>query len=183
MVYLGLQNCRESTTGDQCQLCAKGYYGEPNQPGGCRPCACPSTDRNFADSCQLLRNGSQSCSCSVGYRGDRCQKCDYGYFGNPSQGVSCQACLCNVNGSVSDECDELNGQCNCKPGITGRDCSYCAPRHVISPTGCTCKTSKQQIRVPSLTSMLIFSLRGWLYRSSVQRSGQYGPFYRPFRFY
>lgn len=64
-------------------------------------------------------------------------RCDYGYYGNPATGP-CLPCHCNPNGSVSDECHELTGQCNCKPGITGRDCSYCAPRHVISPTGCTC---------------------------------------------
>lgn len=121
-------------------MCAKGYYGDPGAPGGCRPCACPSVERNFADACHLLRDGTQSCACGRGYRGERCEKCDYGYFGNPLQGVPCQACLCNANGSVSDECDELTGQCNCKPGITGRDCSYCAPRHVISPSGCTCKS-------------------------------------------
>ena len=137
VVWLFSKGCRDNTAGDSCLLCAKGYYGDPGQPGGCRPCACPSVERNFADSCHLLRDGTQSCSCARGYRGERCEKCDYGYFGNPLQGVPCQACLCNANGSVSDE---LTGQCNCKPGITGRDCSFCAPRHVIGPSGCICES-------------------------------------------
>lgn len=154
------KGCRDNTAGDACHLCAKGYYGDPGQPGGCRPCACPSVERNFADSCHLLRDGTQSCSCARGYRGERCGKCDYGHFGNPLEGVPCQACLCNANGSVSDECDELTGQCNCKPGITGRDCSFCAPRHVIGPAGCTCESLARQSAPSSavIDSFFIFSL-------------------------
>jgi laminin alpha 1/2 len=134
--------CRENTAGDRCQLCAAGFYGDPSQPGGCKPCSCPTQERNFAESCRVVVSQQQqqqwSCSCQRGYSGERCQRCDYGYYGQPTQGIPCQPCHCNVNGSVSDECHELTGQCNCKQGITGRDCTYCAPRHVISPDGCTC---------------------------------------------
>lgn len=55
------------------------------------------------------------------------------------EGGKCVPCECNPHGSVSDECHELTGQCNCRPGITGRDCSHCQPRHILTPKGCTCK--------------------------------------------
>ena len=31
------------------------------------------------------------------------------------------------------QCNELTGQCRCVPGVKGRDCSQCAPRHVLTP--------------------------------------------------
>ena len=79
-------------------------------------------------------------------------RCDYGHYGEAVAGA-CQPCQCDADGSISDECDEVTGQCNCKPGITGRDCTYCAPRHVISPQGCTCPFSSDflcRFRFPSL---------------------------------
>ena len=30
------------------------------------------------------------------------------------------------------QCDELTGQCRCVPGVKSRDCSQCAPRHVLT---------------------------------------------------
>lgn len=35
------------------------------------------------------------------------------------------ACDCSVNGSVDDFCNQFNGQCTCRPNISGRDCSSC----------------------------------------------------------
>lgn len=38
---------------------------------------------------------------------------------------------------MSDECDELTGQCNCKKGVTGRRCEKCElPRHLLSEYKC-----------------------------------------------
>ena len=118
-------NCRENTAGDNCHICAPGFYGDPSTGGGCKPCSCPSVDRNFAESCRVVQSSSSSsasihqqwsCSCLVGYSGERCQRCDYGFYGQPTEGIACQPCHCNVIGSVSsDECHELTGQCNCKP--------------------------------------------------------------------
>ena len=66
-------------------------------------------------------------------------RCDFGYYGNPrAPGGSCVPCNCDPHGSIHFGCDET-GKCSCKPGITGIDCSMCAPRHIISENGCTCK--------------------------------------------
>lgn len=35
------------------------------------------------------------------------------------------ACNCNVNGSTSQECNNVTGACNCKPNITGAQCDRC----------------------------------------------------------
>lgn len=66
-------------------------------------------------------------------------RCADGYYGNPSEpGGFCKPCNCDPNGSIGRGCD-ANGQCRCRPGIIGRDCSQCAPMHIVSENGCTCK--------------------------------------------
>uniref|UniRef100_A0A7M5V486 Uncharacterized protein n=1 Tax=Clytia hemisphaerica TaxID=252671 RepID=A0A7M5V486_9CNID len=36
-------------------------------------------------------------------------------------------CNCNPIGSINSTCNKVAGQCFCKPGVTGRDCSRCSP--------------------------------------------------------
>lgn len=61
-----------------------------------------------------------------------------GYFGNPeSEHGKCESCNCNTDGIVSDECDEVTGQCNCKSGVIGKMCDKCeAERHVLQNQKC-----------------------------------------------
>nr|CAD7199120.1 unnamed protein product [Timema douglasi] len=69
--------------------------------------------------------------------------CSYGWFGYPKRpGGFCRPCECNRHGSVSDECDEETGQCNCKPGIASRDCSECTGRTVLTDRGCSCESKR-----------------------------------------
>lgn len=79
-----------------------------------------------------------SCYCKEGYTGSRCNRCDKGYFGEPQKlDGSCESCDCNIEGIVSDECDELTGQCNCKHGVIGRRCDRCElPRHLLMNNKC-----------------------------------------------
>ncbi|XP_021959945.2 laminin subunit alpha-1 isoform X2 [Folsomia candida] len=132
------QNCLENTGGRHCEQCAVGYYGDPFEK--CLPCPCPSIWNTHAESCYLPPNSEQfECFCRPGYTGAACDRCAYGYYGRPWEtGGHCSACKhCNEHGSVSDECHEVTGQCNCKPGISGQTCSKCADRHVIVGKTCT----------------------------------------------
>lgn len=109
------QQCRDSTGGPNCDVCQEGYYGNPDI--GCEACPCPETNRNFARGCHVHK-GKVSCICKTGYTGHLCDKCMLGYYGN-TEGLNgkCSECDCDPDGIVSDECDEVTGQCNCKPGM------------------------------------------------------------------
>lgn len=128
-------NCRANTAGSNCELCASGYYGDPNR-GPCRACACPSLTQNFAETCEADRVAGYICHCKEGYTGDKCDRCAFGFYGRPAEpGGRCIPCDCDPNGSLHGGCD-THGRCTCKPNIQGRDCSQCAPRHIIIDTGC-----------------------------------------------
>lgn len=100
---------------------------------------------SFSWKCAFIFNSFMNCY----YR------CSYGWFGFPQKiNGSCRMCECNPHGSVSDECHELSGQCNCKLGITGRDCSVCPPRHTLSNKGCVGKSLSSVFNV--LFLLLIF---------------------------
>ncbi|KAK7085775.1 Laminin subunit alpha-2 [Halocaridina rubra] len=148
------KNCRDNTMGPHCEVCATGFYGNPAIES-CKPCACPSLEQNFAETCQADRYAGYICHCRTGYTGDKCDRCDYGYFGRPAQpGGSCQPCNCDPFGSLHEGCD-TNGQCSCKPGITGRDCSQCAPRHVTSANGCiSCEDGCVNILLDEVEAMI-----------------------------
>lgn len=130
-----IQDCIRNTGGKYCNTCAEGYYGHPDE--SCEPCPCPETRKNFARGCYVSKS-SVACYCKEGYTGQLCDRCDKGYFGYPQHTDGfCESCDCNMEGIVSDECDELTGQCNCKPGVTGRRCDKCElPRHLLIDYQC-----------------------------------------------
>ncbi|OQV23620.1 Laminin subunit alpha-2 [Hypsibius exemplaris] len=135
-------NCLHQTEGERCQRCEKGYYGEAHkgQRDGCKRCACPSVDHNYSESCSVVRHDDAVdfvCDrCRHGFIGEKCESCEKGYYGNPRRGVPCVPCQCNTWGSANNLCDVLTGQCQCRGGLQGRDCSKCQVGHVITSNGC-----------------------------------------------
>lgn len=124
-------------------MCAEGFYGNPMLLNGkCEPCPCPSITQNFAKSCKPgVRNKQFICKCKEGYHGNKCDVCNKGYYGQPKKaGGHCLACNCNKEGRLSIECDFITGQCQCKHGITGKQCSQCIKsRHILQNNTCTRK--------------------------------------------
>ncbi|KAJ8669684.1 hypothetical protein QAD02_000943, partial [Eretmocerus hayati] len=131
-------NCKKNTRGPTCEICAESFYGDP-EITGCLECPCPHMDKKFSSTCEVSNNNEVVCICKPGYSGSRCEYCAHGYHGQPSvPGGSCEPCECSIGGSLSDKCDMEIGQCPCKPGFTGRDCSKCIKeRHVLVGDRCS----------------------------------------------
>ncbi|GFV46525.1 laminin subunit alpha-1 [Trichonephila clavipes] len=129
-------NCRENTAGAFCDLCAKGFYGDPKL-GLCNPCECPLVENSFSDTCEGDIYDHNCTNCLPGYEGKHCERCSLGYYGVPTMlGGNCLPCNCNPYGSLDRVCDRMTGQCFCRRGIGGRDCTMCKARHILTDVGC-----------------------------------------------
>ncbi|KAJ8320450.1 hypothetical protein KUTeg_002037 [Tegillarca granosa] len=45
-------------------------------------------------------------------------------------------CRCHHLGSTRNDCEQMEGNCNCKPGVIGRKCDTCLDGTYIDETGC-----------------------------------------------
>lgn len=127
----GVCECLDFTTGMTCEQCLEGFYGNAliGTPGDCHPCPCP--DRT---SCaQIAETGEVVCTnCPEGRTGIRCQRCEDGYYGDPSGQSgpvrSCTRCECNGNVDLNavGVCHHLTGQClKCLAHMEGDRCQRC----------------------------------------------------------
>ncbi|XP_023282957.1 laminin subunit alpha-3 [Seriola lalandi dorsalis] len=66
--------CRSGYTGDKCERCAPGYYGEPLTPGGsCRPCNCNGNGNNCDPRTGVCKNTLEPGDTNTD---ESCQECD-----------------------------------------------------------------------------------------------------------
>ena len=133
--------CRVGYTGKLCNECADGYFGDPLTTG-CKPCEC-NGNIDLASKGNCDRHTGECLRCVNNTGGKRCEKCQPGYFGNGSLG-NCQRCKCDMCGSASSICNEVTGECSCKPGVTGLLCTVCQSERwdFHSCNGCqSCKCS------------------------------------------
>ncbi|KAH9420223.1 Laminin subunit alpha-2 [Dermatophagoides pteronyssinus] len=132
--YICLE-CPEGYTGERCELCANGYFGNPLIPGGfCAPCDCgPNANTTVEGYCDRLTGQCKYCLENFG--GWKCDECLPDHWGNAAIG-DCKACNCDIQGSVSTQCNPTTGQCECKPNYTGVRCDHCAPGYGNIELGC-----------------------------------------------
>lgn len=135
-VETGKCACQHHTTGDNCERCLPGYYGQAHYgtPDDCKKCPCPA-----GVSCSQLPNSNNvvCLNCPAGYTGDRCEYCDDGYFGDPEGLVTgvrrpCELCSCsgNVDQNTIGNCNTTTGHClRCTRNTYGVYCEKCLPGH------------------------------------------------------
>ncbi|CAH1775060.1 unnamed protein product, partial [Owenia fusiformis] len=117
-------SCKPGYTGQFCEVCDLGFWGDPNIPGGeCKPCGC-SGNINLMDpsSCDKATGGCLRCINNS--TGPNCEQCADWFWGD-ALARDCRGCTCDQCGSRS--CDKFTGTCNCQNNVIGRDCNQCAP--------------------------------------------------------
>ncbi|XP_028035475.1 laminin subunit gamma-1 [Bombyx mandarina] len=122
--------CKHNTTGSNCELCAKGFYGNAiaGTPDDCKPCPCPKDS-----GCIQLMDQSIVCTdCPDGYAGPRCEVCADGHFGDPNGQFGpqkqCEECQCNGNVDLNavGNCNRTTGEClKCIYNTAGQHCDKC----------------------------------------------------------
>ncbi|XP_009320455.1 PREDICTED: laminin subunit gamma-3, partial [Pygoscelis adeliae] len=117
--------CLYNTTGEHCERCRPGFYGDalaPDPAGKCAPCDCnPDGSAPGLEGCDP---STGQCHCLPHVTGRACGLCQPGYYGlQPA--VGCKSCECHSTGSRESECHALTGQCSCQPGVAGKQCDRC----------------------------------------------------------
>ncbi|XP_065165794.1 agrin-like isoform X2 [Atheta coriaria] len=91
----------------------------------------------YSESCDAT---TMTCSCRPGVGGEKCDRCEPGYWGLPKISSGHQGCIpcgCSPIGSVREDCEQMTGRCVCKPGIQGQKCTVCTSHDkVLGPNGC-----------------------------------------------
>ncbi|XP_052640257.1 laminin subunit alpha-2 isoform X4 [Harpia harpyja] len=130
--------CKPGTTGQYCERCADGYFGDALDARNCQPCHC-HINGSVSEICDS-RTGQ--CECKANVIGRRCDICKPETFGLQSS-RGCVPCNCNSFGSKSFDCDG-DGQCYCQPAVTGKKCDRCAHGfYNFEEGGCTsCECSR-----------------------------------------
>ncbi|KAJ8915786.1 hypothetical protein NQ315_004598 [Exocentrus adspersus] len=130
--------CQHNTAGENCEFCARGYYG--NALGGtsedCQPCGCP----NGGACIQIDEDIIMCTECPTGYTGHHCDSCSDGYYGDPTgqfgPPTTCEICDCNMNidPNAIGNCDPITGEClRCIYNTGGSKCDICLPGFYGNP--------------------------------------------------
>ncbi|KAI3378928.1 hypothetical protein SNEBB_010582 [Seison nebaliae] len=142
--------CIHHTVGWECQDCDIGYWGNATSAdtnNKCFPCNCHHLGtKNDSIIYPVHQNGlidceitTGQCLCRPNVLGLQCDQCLDGYYNLHSPDVDgCQACDCDVTGSLNGTCDMYTGQCHCRERVTGRRCDQCQSyTYGFSLDGCT----------------------------------------------
>uniref|UniRef100_A0A8D2JD09 Laminin subunit alpha 3 n=1 Tax=Varanus komodoensis TaxID=61221 RepID=A0A8D2JD09_VARKO len=129
----GQCDCRPGITGWHCDQCLSEAKSFPHCQGSSNEC-----DPAGAGSCQCLQN----------VEGPTCSTCKPLYWNlakeNPDGCIECQ---CNEVGTLSGvrECQQVDGECYCKPNVCGGSCDTCedgyyglAVNNYFGCQGCKC---------------------------------------------
>ncbi|XP_007432316.1 laminin subunit alpha-3, partial [Python bivittatus] len=114
----GQCDCRPGFIGQQCDRCISTTNSFPHCQGVINECDPAGTRDSYSGYCECLQNVD----------GPTCNICKPLYWNlareNP---YGCVDCQCDVAGALSGirECQQLDGECYCKPNVCGGSCDTC----------------------------------------------------------
>ncbi|XP_063223363.1 multiple epidermal growth factor-like domains protein 8 [Bacillus rossius redtenbacheri] len=79
-------NCEDWTTGDFCQECRVGSYGNATTSLGCSECNCNGHGDRDLGICDRVTG---KCFCQDNTEGEHCSRCKQGHYGDPRNGGMC----------------------------------------------------------------------------------------------
>lgn len=134
-------DCQHNTDGRECEKCKPFHFDRPwgratsSAANECVPCSCNLHARRCRFNMELYRlsggvSGGVCYKCRHNTAGRHCHYCKEGYFRNQARPMThkkaCRPCNCHPVGSSGKICNQTNGQCPCKDGVTGLECNRCA---------------------------------------------------------
>ncbi|XP_012941612.1 laminin subunit gamma-1, partial [Aplysia californica] len=134
------------SSGNLCDICLDGYYGDPTGlltgvPSRCQKCTCNGNiDPNAVGNCNTTTGECLKCIRNTG--GFFCDQCLPDFYNNTLG--QCTACNCYPPGTVSQPgtrgCDVRSGQCLCLDNVVGRQCERCELGYwdIVSGQACEC---------------------------------------------
>ncbi|XP_042331708.1 LOW QUALITY PROTEIN: usherin [Sceloporus undulatus] len=121
----GQCNCKEYIKGLYCDTCTDGFYGLDDL--GCKSCDCHISGSVSGTVCDPKTG---QCDCKPNFGERQCSECLDGYYRMQlNDSLACVPCNCDKAGTVNSSimCDKSTGQCHCKAGAMGLQCSQCMP--------------------------------------------------------
>ncbi|XP_054622732.1 laminin subunit alpha-3-like isoform X3 [Dunckerocampus dactyliophorus] len=111
--------CLPGVAGQQCDRCASGlsFPACSASIGQCNPSGTESMDPQTG-----------SCRCRPNSEGALCDRCKPLYWNLAADNThGCEVCRCDIKGTLSGvgECEQVGGQCHCKPHVGGHACASC----------------------------------------------------------
>ncbi|XP_043914324.1 laminin subunit gamma-3 isoform X2 [Protopterus annectens] len=130
------QGCLYNTTGDQCERCREGFYGNALTQNSIKCISCDCSPYGVVKGQNACDPFTGQCVCLPHVAGQHCSHCELGFF-NLNPDVGCERCNCHPIGSQTNHCDPVTGQCICLPGVQGLSCDQCKTGFFsFSPKGC-----------------------------------------------
>ncbi|VDK62285.1 unnamed protein product [Onchocerca ochengi] len=134
-------DCKHNTAGADCERCKTFHLDRPwgratsENANHCVACNCNMHAKRCRFNMELYRlsgnkSGGVCLNCKHNTAGRNCHYCKPGYFRDLTKSIThrraCKACNCHPVGSLSRSCNQSNGQCICKDGVTGLTCNQCS---------------------------------------------------------
>ncbi|XP_013408519.1 netrin-1 isoform X1 [Lingula anatina] len=139
--------CKHNTAGTDCERCKPFHFDRPwaratdQKANECVACNCNLHARQCRFNKELYnlsgrKSGGVCLNCRHNTAGRNCHYCKEGYYRDPTKPMThrraCKACDCHPIGSLGKTCNQTNGQCPCKDGVTGITCNRCATGYTQS---------------------------------------------------